>query len=163
MKLTTSILIASSFFTGMTFAMPGTAATQVSNADVDDAECADLGGVLRISAADLPEGVSLSDVRKCRDHPADSAINATSPNNATDLVTVESQQSCYYQAQYGCTFERGTGYCWKHCGESNNDGKWCWTANGLGLGSWITCDTWDDCGTTTYACSVGCARCGCGC
>ncbi|KAK3210420.1 hypothetical protein GRF29_44g2747582 [Pseudopithomyces chartarum] len=166
MQFITSILVFSSIFTGI-IASPDSGA-QLTNANVDDAECAGLGGVLRIAASDLPEGVSLSDVRKCVEHPVKTSrdkanwsippllesftdtapdTNATSPRAE---VVAQAAQACYYEAKYGCS----GGYCWKHCGSKNDDGKWCWTAKKAGLGDWYTCNTWSDCGTTTYACGV---------
>jgi hypothetical protein len=122
---TTSVLF---LFSALAYASP---AAMVSNANVDPAECAELGGVLQVAASDLPEGTTLADVRKCVDHPAgsrnketwslgpldDSNTNVTSALDAEDISTV---QACYYNAKYGCSFEKGTGYCWKHCGANDN-------------------------------------------
>ncbi|OAG05650.1 uncharacterized protein CC84DRAFT_1244086 [Paraphaeosphaeria sporulosa] len=169
---TTSAILVSALFTALVSASP---AVLFSNANVDPAECAEQGGVLQTAASDLPEGAVLSDVRKCVAHPLgrdrlkenwslppleeDPAANATSPA-ARDVQDISQAQACYYDAKYGCTKKGDTGYCWKHCGEN---GKWCWTASNLGLGDWITCSTWADCGTTTYACGIGGASGGCGC
>lgn len=128
---TTSFLVLSSAFMAAVTASP---AVMFSNANVDPAECADQGGVLQISAADLPEGTLLSDVRKCADHPlgrdrkketwsipppAEEGDNSTSPVPRAGQ-DISQTQACYYDAAYGCTYEGGTGYCWKHCGASND-------------------------------------------
>ncbi|CEL01997.1 hypothetical protein ASPCAL01573 [Aspergillus calidoustus] len=64
-------------------------------------------------------------------------------------VGTREQAACEWKAEYGCP---GSGYCWKTCGKQ---GEWCWTATKGGIGSWITCSTWRDCGTHTYACARG--------
>ncbi|KAL4901519.1 hypothetical protein BDW74DRAFT_84033 [Aspergillus multicolor] len=149
-------------------------------------ECGDLD-VMRVSAADLPAGVSPIDVRKCLDHPLGrnrhvkgaslAPLNAVEPsffnngtvNTGTDTDTSPAdlearssalqERACYKDAPYGCS----GGYCWKACGNTDK-GEWCWTANKAGLGSWITCSKWQDCGTATYACGRGgCPSCGCSC
>ncbi|KAI1850264.1 hypothetical protein JX265_002162 [Neoarthrinium moseri] len=129
------------------------------------AQCGDLG-VLSFNAKDLPDGVNASDVRNCAEHPLgngnmlkrDNDNETTTESRGLDLL---SPRDCYDKAPYGCT----DGYCWKACG-SAGDGKWCWTANNGGLGSWITCKTYNDCGgSALYACGKGlnCKTCGCSC
>ncbi|RAK75437.1 uncharacterized protein BO72DRAFT_382505 [Aspergillus fijiensis CBS 313.89] len=153
-------------------------------------ECGDLD-VMTVDPADLPAGVAPSDVRKCLDHPLgrnrhvkgaslaplDAVDVAFWQNSTVDTVTgtgsspVEARsdgldglealekRSCYKDAPYGCS----GGYCWKACGNTNK-GEWCWTAAKAGLGAWIKCSKWQDCGTATYACGRGgCPACGCGC
>ncbi|PWY76124.1 hypothetical protein BO94DRAFT_538503 [Aspergillus sclerotioniger CBS 115572] len=148
----------------------------ISSPTAEGAECGDLD-IMAVSKADLPEGVSPSDVRKCKDHPLGRnrslegaslapqddidpslSINTTATSEVearSDLNTL-GERSCYSAAPYGCS----KGYCWKACGEN---GEWCWTARKAGVGAWYTCSTYKDCGTTTYACGVGCPSCGCGC
>ncbi|KAJ6139990.1 hypothetical protein N7471_006476 [Penicillium samsonianum] len=47
-----------------------TTAVSVAVPDADDAdECSGLGGVMSFQAHELSEGVSLSDLRKCVEHP----------------------------------------------------------------------------------------------
>lgn len=144
------------------------------------AECGDLG-VLSVVEADLPAGVNRAEVRTCLEHPLkgaherhagslapldnaqiEAAVSAYDRRLASaptpELGALEAR-ACYYEAPYGCS----DGYCWKACG-SAGDGKWCWTANNLGWGSWITCHTYNDCGSTTYSCGQGgCDACGCSC
>jgi len=129
-------------------------------------ECGNLG-IMDILEPDLPLGVAMSDVRRCAGHPLGHkkpSGGSLAPNSdridldERDVFKLD-EQKCFYDAQYGCS----GGYCWKHCGPKKDDGKWCWTALKAGLGAWIKCKTWADCGTTTYACGRGCARCGCGC
>ncbi|RAK79651.1 uncharacterized protein BO72DRAFT_373150 [Aspergillus fijiensis CBS 313.89] len=117
-------------------------------------ECGDLG-VMVIPAADLPEGVLPSDVRKCREHPLGRNRYLESASLAP-LDPVD-PQACYRDAPYGCS----KGYCWKVCG---SNGEWCWTAKGGGAGAWYTCSRYQNCGTgTMYACGRNCPSCGCGC
>ncbi|RAH49952.1 uncharacterized protein BO95DRAFT_505203 [Aspergillus brunneoviolaceus CBS 621.78] len=141
-------------------------------------ECGDLG-VMIIPAADLPEGVLPSDVRKCREHPLgrnrylESAslapldpvdVQALTGNTASGEARSEPKhlntsepQACYRDAPYGCS----KGYCWKVCG---SNGEWCWTAKGGGAGAWYTCNRYQNCGTgTMYVCGRNCPSCGCGC
>ncbi|KAE8154231.1 hypothetical protein BDV25DRAFT_126703 [Aspergillus avenaceus] len=145
-------------------------------------ECGDLE-VMTVDPADLPEGVSLSDVRKCRNHPLGrnryvkgasmaplDAVDAafyngtvgaeTSPvESLSDNLSSLEKRSCYKGAPYGCS----GGYCWKACGNIEK-GEWCWTAKKLGLGAWDKCSRWQDCGTATFSCGRGaCPSCGCGC
>jgi hypothetical protein len=145
-------------------------------------ECGDLD-VMTVDPADLPAGVAPSDVRKCLDHPLGrnrhvkgaslaplDAVDASFYNSAgdTDTSPVEArtdglgglqERACYKDAPFGCS----GGYCWKACGDTNK-GEWCWTAEKAGLGAWIKCSKWQDCGTATYACGRGgCPSCGCGC
>jgi hypothetical protein len=145
-------------------------------------ECGNLD-VMTIDPVDLPAGVALSDVRKCLDHPLGrnrhvkgaslaplDAVDASFYNSAVDTGTspveprsdslgVFEERACYKDAPYGCS----GGYCWKACGNINK-GEWCWTAKKAGLGAWIKCSKWQDCGITTYACGRGgCPACGCGC
>jgi hypothetical protein len=145
-------------------------------------ECGNLD-VMTVDPADLPAGVAPSDVRKCLDHPLGrnrhvkgaslaplDAVDASFYNSTvnTDTSPVEArsddlgalqERSCYKDAPYGCS----GGYCWKACGNVNK-GEWCWTAAKAGLGAWIKCSKWQDCGTATYACGRGgCPSCGCGC
>ncbi|KAF3915548.1 hypothetical protein ABW21_db0204797 [Orbilia brochopaga] len=147
----------------------------------DAAECGSLGV---LDASNLPAGTDLSLVRKCAGHPngrdrdlanasmppMDGEIMKRSQNevltplSVRSVLTGQTTQKCYYGAPYGCT----KGYCWKACGPQNGDGKWCWTANGLGFNEWIKCQTYNDCGSATYACGQGCgpknyAQCGCSC
>lgn len=133
-------------------------------------ECSGLGGAMSILADKLPEGVTPSDVRKCVEHPlgreryleeASLAPPEDTKKNSTQLETrnplnERAADACYNAAPYGCS----KGYCWKSCG---SNGEWCWTATKGGLGSWITCSTYQDCGTTTYACGIGGVSGGCSC
>ncbi|PYI09935.1 hypothetical protein BO78DRAFT_383762 [Aspergillus sclerotiicarbonarius CBS 121057] len=118
-------------------------------------ECGDLD-VMVVPAADLPEGVSPSDVRKCKDHPLgnnrhvkgaslaplDAVDVLFLTNNTTASAEIHALQdrACYKDAPYGCS----GGYCWKVCG---NKGEWCWTAKKGGVGAWYTCSSYKDCGT----------------
>ena len=157
-----------------TFTLLATCTAMAFSSAIPDAnaadECSGLGGTMSIPADRLPKGVSPSDVRKCVEHPlgreryleeASLAPFEDAKKNSTQLKTRDplnerAADACYYGAPYGCS----RGYCWKSCG---NNGEWCWTANLGGLGSWITCNTWMDCGTTTYACGIGGASGGCSC
>ncbi|KAJ5127899.1 hypothetical protein N7448_008678 [Penicillium atrosanguineum] len=145
-------------------------AVAVPDNDIAD-ECRSLGGAMSIQAHELPEGVSASDVRKCVEHPLgreryfeDASLapfNEEQKKNSTQFETRDplderAADACYTAAPYGCS----KGYCWKSCG---SNGEWCWTANKAGLGSWITCSKYQDCGTTTYACGIGGASGGCSC
>ncbi|KAI9371050.1 hypothetical protein BJX61DRAFT_512793 [Aspergillus egyptiacus] len=144
-------------------------------------ECGDLD-VMRVNAADLPEGVTPRNVRKCLEHPLgrnrdvkgaslapldavdDSFYNSTdsdtSPVEArSDGLGTQEERACYHKAPYGCS----RGYCWKACGDKEK-GEWCWTAENLGWGDWDTCSSWRDCGVKTYSCGRGCPfSCGCSC
>lgn len=146
------------------------------------AECGDLG-VMTVDPADLPVGVAPSDVRKCLDHPLgrnrpvkgaslaplddvddsfydDMVDEDTSPvETRADGLGALRERGCKKEAPYGCA----GGYCWKACGNMNI-GEWCWTAKKGGIGGWIQCTRWQDCGTKTYACGKGgCLSCGCSC
>ncbi|KAI1379484.1 hypothetical protein F4677DRAFT_464780 [Hypoxylon crocopeplum] len=132
-------------------------------------QCGDLG-VLQIDQTNLPEGVNLSEVRKCTNHPLKShsrvkgrgslapmgaagVLEGTGYDNATSLIQ---PRDCRYDAPFGCA----DGYCWKSCG---NPGEWCWTARNQGLGAWYTCNPYQDCGSDTYDCGRNCDKCGCSC
>jgi hypothetical protein len=162
------ILLATCATTAFSVAVPDAAAAD---------ECSNLGGVMSMEAHKLPEGVSLSDLRKCVEHPhgrerfldeaslapfeeGDAPSDEKKKKNSTDIeaggLEERAADACYTAAPYGCS----RGYCWKTCGDN---GKWCWTAYKAGLGSWIKCSTYNDCGTTTYACGIGGVSGGCGC
>lgn len=156
-----TLLLVACATTALSVALPDAAAA-------DAMACRDLGGVMRIKSSELPEGVSVSDVRKCVEHPhgrqriLDKASLAPFEANSTlaervplDLEERDAQK-CYNAAPYGCD----GGYCWKSCGKK---GQWCWTAHKGGLGSWIKCKTFHDCGQATYACGRGGASGGCSC
>lgn len=131
-------------------------------------------GVMSVNAAELPKGVKPNDVRKCLDHPMgrDRDLKKASMAPVTpEFLALRNETegevkgsdltvkplACEKGAPYGCS----KGYCWKTCGKN---GEWCWTAYKGGLGSWIKCNSWKDCGTTTYACGRGgCPSCGCSC
>jgi hypothetical protein len=135
------------------------------------AECGDLG----IMA--VPEGANAGDYRKCLDHPegtdralSDPASSIAPLDNDIVVPGPDSRQlkgseifgreamKCEYSAGLGCS---RNGFCWKACGTAG-DGKWCWTAGGIGFGDWLKCTTYADC-STWAACGQGCAECGCGC
>ncbi|KAH7149393.1 hypothetical protein B0J13DRAFT_304629 [Dactylonectria estremocensis] len=137
-------------------------------------------GVMEISPKQLPDGVALTDIRMCADHPLgrnrtlDTAEGASlAPMDTDDVATADiavvpventlEERACYKNAPYGCS----DGYCWKACGDTAK-GEWCWTAGLGGAGSWAKCSSWNDCGTgsVNYGCGKGCAKpfvCGCSC
>jgi hypothetical protein len=57
MKINNILLIVLGLFVGVSFALPDA-----------EAECGKLG-VMSLDGIDLPEGVDLTKIRKCRDHP----------------------------------------------------------------------------------------------
>ena len=167
MKLNVGILFAAAQVAGVFSAA-------VSNAA---AECGDLGVMPSYRAEEIPKGVVAEEIRTCANHPlgrerhldtaslapkeADerepSEINFTPADAVKSEANVLEERTCEYDAPYGCS----KGYCWKVCG---GGGEWCWTAANGGLGSWLTCTTWNDCGQITYACGRGlCDDCGCSC
>ncbi|RAL15150.1 uncharacterized protein BO97DRAFT_240129 [Aspergillus homomorphus CBS 101889] len=100
-----------------------------------------------VPASDLPEGVSPSDVHKCKNHPLgrnrqvkdaslaplDDAMNPSilTTNPAISAVETRSEtcvleeRACYKDAPYGCS----GGYCWKTCGRRvvlDGQEGWCW-------------------------------------
>ncbi|KAI1460256.1 hypothetical protein F4805DRAFT_454683 [Annulohypoxylon moriforme] len=122
-------------------------------------ECGDLG-VMEYDEAQLPRGMTSSDVRKCAKHPLGNSRvkgeGSLAPEDGTDDAATLQARECYYDAQYGCT----DGYCWKSCGQP---GQWCWAAQGDGTGPWVQCASYKDCGTQ-FACGKGCGeKCGCSC
>ncbi|EPS45141.1 hypothetical protein H072_924 [Dactylellina haptotyla CBS 200.50] len=171
MKITTATL----FAVAQATAVFGAAGSSTA------AECGTLG-VFSVSAEDLPEGVQLTDVRKCADHPLgrhrDLKNASLAPMNAefikrsqnnpeitadTVIATLFGRKAskCYYGAPYGCT----DSYCWKSCGAN---GEWCWTASSGGLGQWKACSSFRDCSDSPgFACGAGCSgkskACGCSC
>ncbi|KAK2764264.1 hypothetical protein FQN54_008956 [Arachnomyces sp. PD_36] len=138
-------------------------------------ECGDLGVMRSYRAEELPKGVVAEEIRTCSNHPLgrerhleraslapkeaderEPSEMGWSPNNSNGLETLE-QRACEHDAPYGCS----DGYCWKVCGGA---GEWCWTAANGGLGDWLTCSQWNDCGQHTYFCGRGfCDDCGCSC
>ncbi|KAF8898184.1 hypothetical protein CPB85DRAFT_1152564, partial [Mucidula mucida] len=108
-------------------------------------ECGALG-VMKVPDV-LPAGANATDIRKCANHPftlEDGGLARAHPRNpAFDTsLTRRAPDACVTDAPYGCS-SRPTGkYCWKVCG---NNGEWCWLANNFGVGSWTTCETYQDC------------------
>ncbi|KAL6786419.1 hypothetical protein J3E68DRAFT_420882 [Trichoderma sp. SZMC 28012] len=143
----------------------------ISPGDIDPQKlCGDLE-VMKMDANQLPSGISLDNVRMCKEHPltqddidildgahlAPADVSQSSGTSALPLY-FGIKRACYYAAPYGCT----RGYCWKAC---DDDGKWCWTASQGGYGAWATCKTFEDCGLDDddFGCGKRCQRCGCGC
>ncbi|KAK2053539.1 hypothetical protein LY76DRAFT_524384, partial [Colletotrichum caudatum] len=93
--------------------------------------------LLQVDGAQLPEGVSPSDLRMCAGHPngevriLDPQLGASlapveagaeggvpSANETTLLLSIPLGGRAYYSAEpYGCS----GGYCWKACGQL---GEW---------------------------------------
>ncbi|KAL0931075.1 uncharacterized protein CTRU02_213810 [Colletotrichum truncatum] len=134
-------------------------------------ECGSLG-VMTYTDASLLEGVDLTQIRTCRDHPLGpgarpSAPPAQGPGGSAEakrdafgemLVRQEGTDACWYGDSTGCT----NGYCWKTCGDK---GRWCWTAWNKGWGNWRTCSKSSDCKKNSDAegGEGGCKACGCSC
>lgn len=133
------------------------------------AECGELG-VMKVDASELPDGIDISQVRHCAEHPLGRSPGL-SPSGTTEaherrdasaealeeLSSLE-PRSCYTAATHGCS----GGYCWKQCGLLNT-GEWCWTATLAGLGTWTSCKSDAEC-STLQSCGIGvCKACGCGC
>ncbi|KAF4458860.1 IDI-2 precursor [Fusarium albosuccineum] len=148
MKFTSVALVA--YHAGCVFALPSS----------PEAKCSALG-VMDWSKEDLPDYVDSKNLRKCREHPA----NTISPNKRADSPLQE--RTCIPPGDkeiWGCDEE--TGYCWQNCGKVR-EGEWCWEAFNYGRGAWSNCKKHDDCFFNTERgtrCSIGsCKSCGCGC
>ncbi|KAL7900570.1 hypothetical protein HDV63DRAFT_369092 [Trichoderma sp. SZMC 28014] len=157
------------------------AAVQRSNRATNDiatndisaqSNCGELG-VMSFNASELPDYVSLDNVRMCAKHPQgrnrtlDLSEGASLPPALANNQSIANnsgaghlnKRSCEFTAPYGCS----RGWCWKTCDQG---GKWCWTAEGGGYGPWRKCASYTDCGTddATFGCGQACGKqCGCSC
>lgn len=62
---------------------------------------------------------------------------------------------CIFGKSLGCS----DGYCWRTCDKL----KWCWTAEDLGTGDWLSCSSDSDCFEADSCGEGDCDDCGCGC
>ncbi|OQE18681.1 hypothetical protein PENSTE_c017G07071 [Penicillium steckii] len=140
-----------------TFGLLGLAsAAKLSQAEAE-AQCGDLGVM---DTSNLPANVDPNDVRTCKEHPEGQAGKTVNQERSGDFEvrTLESR-SCWNKNNLGCSAH---GYCYKSSGQPGS-GEWCWTAKNNGFGSWIGCNTVDDCSEGDGCGAGGCKACGCSC
>ncbi|KAH7112208.1 hypothetical protein B0J11DRAFT_447101 [Dendryphion nanum] len=137
MKFTTTVILLA------------TRMAQVYSVSLAEAQCGSLG-VMNVNPTDLPEGVKLSDVRTCLDHPDNLDRSQTLAKRACEPKGLG----------YGCN---KNGWCWRRCGDTKK-GEWCWLAHNGGYGNWMSCGSDEEC-KTNGACGRGdgCKKCGCNC
>jgi hypothetical protein len=140
-------------------------------------ECGDLG------ALDVPEGLSESEIRHCKERPrwrdptfvpnfaalaeeeaklaAESRHGKRGHTSSTQDAAANffgrDARACWYGSdQYG----RTDGSCWRVCGSR---GSWCWLTVGTGNGPWLNCPIASQCASGIGVCSeASCDSCGCG-